>query len=157
MKKKSIIHKQVLLEGTGQKPPVDYWQDCKDLYYPTKTWGIPPQNSLNGILDGLNLMDIIKTGAATYVQVEQAKNGQPVYVNTPQGGKQDIGPILMSKLEQQAQQQQTSVNNMMQMLQMQMQANQNQQKPKDNTMLYVGIGVAALVVIGGAFILTKKK
>ncbi|SED21839.1 hypothetical protein SAMN04489761_4661 [Tenacibaculum sp. MAR_2009_124] len=158
--KRSLIQQQFMLEATeGIKPHTGHATNCQikvaDQY---KGWGPPPQNSLNGFFDGLNLKDLISTAGTTWAQVEQARNGQPVYVNTPQGGQQDISPLLVSKLEQQAQQQQTSVDNMMKMMQMQMQqASQNKPQPKSNTKLYIALGVGAIVVLGGAYMLTKKK
>ncbi|MGG8495954.1 hypothetical protein ACQY1Q_06035 [Tenacibaculum sp. TC6] len=113
-------------------------------------------NALNGFFDGLNLKDLISTAGTTWAQIEQARNGQPVYVNTPGGQQQDIAPLLVSKLEQQAQQQQKSVDDMMKMLQMQM-MNNNKPPQKDNTMLYIGLGIGAIVLLGGVYMITKKK
>lgn len=112
-------------------------------------------NSLNGFWDGANFMGILNTIGGTWSQIEQAKNGQPVYVQNPNGEQQNIAPILLKKLEEQAKAQQTSVDNLMKMMQMQMQAQQEQPK-KDNTLLYVGIGAGVLVLLGGIYVITKK-
>lgn len=113
----------------------------------------PHDSSLNGFWDGANLMGILNTVGGTWSQIEQARNGKPVYVKQANGQTQDIAPMLIAKLEQQAKSQQTSVDNLMKMMQLQMQ----QQPPKkDNTLLYVGIGAGALALLGGIYIITKK-
>lgn len=112
-------------------------------------------HSLNGFWDGANLMGILNTIGGTWAQIEQAKNGKPVYVQNANGQQQNIAPLLLKKLEEQAKAQQTSVDNLMKMMQMQMQAQQEQPK-KDNTLLYVGIGAGVLVLLGGIYVITKK-
>lgn len=112
-------------------------------------------NSLNGFWDGANLMGILNTIGGTWSQIEQAKNGKPVYIKSPSGDSKDIAPLLLQKLEEQAKAQQTSVDNLMKMMQMQMQ--NHQEKPqKDNTLLYVGISAGVLVLLGGIYVITKK-
>jgi len=118
----------------------------------------PINTGLNGdgkFWDGANLMGIINTIGGTWSQIEQARNGKPVYVQGANGGKQDIAPMLMAKLEQQAQTQQTSSDNLFKAIQLQIQSQQDQ-KPKDNTLLYVGIGAGALVLLTGVYMMTKK-
>ena len=63
------------------------------------------------------------------------------------------------KLEQQAQANQMSMDKMVQMMQMQMMQNQQEKQAskKDNTALYVGLGVGALVLVGGIFLVTQNK
>lgn len=111
--------------------------------------------SLHGFWDGANLMGILNTIGGTWAQIEQAKNGKPVYVQSANGKQQDIAPLLLRKLEEQAKAQQTSVDNLMKMMQMQMQSQQQPPK-KDNTLLYVGIGAGVLVLLGGIYVITKK-
>lgn len=149
--KKTLVQKQMIWFPDGGHKPMD----CAQF----NGWGAPPRNAaLNGFLDGLNLKELLEMAGTTVVQLQQAKNGQPVYVNAPNGQQQNITPILMSKLEEQAQRQQTSVDNMIKMMQMQMMNNNNNKPPqKDNTLLYVGLGAGALVLIGGIYFLTKKK
>jgi len=111
--------------------------------------------NLNGLLDTL------LKGGMTWAQIEAAKNGKDVYVQGQGGGqKENITPILISKLQEQAAANQTSVNQMMQIMQQQLAQNNNVPAKKDNTLLYVGIGVGFLVLVGGGLMIisnTKKK
>ena len=109
--------------------------------------------NLNGLLDTM------LKGGMTWAQIEAAKNGKDVYVQGQAGDqKENITPILISKLEAQAAAQQTTVNQMMQVMQQQMTQNQNNNKPnEDNTLKYVGIGVGSLVLIGGILMLVNNK
>lgn len=106
--------------------------------------------------DGANLMGILNTIGGTWTQIEQAKNGKPVYVQNASGGQQDIAPQLLAKLEEQAQSQQTSVDNLMRMMELQFKANQESPK-KDNTLLYIGLGTAGVVAVGTIIYLISKK
>ena len=105
--------------------------------------------------DGANLMGILNTIGGTWTQIEQAKNGKPVYVQNASGGQQDIAPQLLAKLEEQAQSQQTSVDNLMRMMELQFKA--NQEPKKDNTLLYIGLGTAGVVAVGTIIYLISKK
>ena len=111
-----------------------------------------------GFWDGVNLMGILNTIGGTWSQIEQARSGKPVYVQNPQSGtQQNIAPILLNRIEQERQQQQTSEANLMRMLQLQL----TQQSPpppvvKDNTLKYMGIGAGVLVLLGGVYVITKK-
>ncbi len=109
--------------------------------------------NLNGLLDTM------LKGGMTWAQIEAAKNGKDVYVQGQAGDqKENITPILISKLEAQAAAQQTTVNQMMQVMQQQMTQNQNNNNPnEDNTLKYVGIGVGSLVLIGGILMLVNNK
>lgn len=111
--------------------------------------------NLNGLLDTM------LKGGMTWAQIEAAKNGKDVYVQGQAGDqKENITPILISKLEAQAAAQQTTVNQMMQVMQQQMTQNQNNNNNnpnEDNTLKYVGIGVGSLVLIGGIFMLVNNK
>lgn len=129
----------------------------KELRQESIYTGLPVDTGLNGdgkFWDGANLMGIINTIGGTWSQIEQARNGKPVYVQGTNGAKQDIAPMLMAKLEQQAQAQQTSSDNLFKAIQLQIQS--QQEKPKDNTLLYVGLGAGALVLLGGIYMITKK-
>ena len=106
--------------------------------------------------DGANLMGILNTIGGTWTQIEQAKNGKPVYVQNASGGQQDIAPQLLAKLEEQAQSQQTSVDNLMRMMELQFKANQESPK-KDKTLLYIGLGTAGVVAVGTIIYLISKK
>lgn len=113
----------------------------------------PYNTSLNGFWDGANLMGIINTVGGTWSQIEQARNGQPVYVKQANGQTQNIAPRLLERLEEQAKAQQMSVDNLVEVIKMQ----QQQPPKKDNTLLYVGIGATALVLtLGGIYVMTKK-
>ncbi|WP_125066258.1 hypothetical protein [Tenacibaculum singaporense] len=115
----------------------------------------PQASGLHGFWDGANLMGIINTVGGTWSQIEQARNGKPVYVQQANGETKDIAPMLIAKLEQQAQAQQTSVDNLVKMMQLQL---QTQQAPKkDNTLLYIGVGAGILVLLGGMYVMTQKK
>ncbi|WP_299134579.1 hypothetical protein [uncultured Tenacibaculum sp.] len=149
---KSIIQKELLYNQTGGLKPT------KDMICAQfEGWGPAPTNGMNGFFDGLNLKDLISTAGTTWAQIEQARNGQPVYVQGSNGQQQNIAPLLVSKLEAQAKQQQTSVDNMIKMLQMQMQAQAENNKPKDNTLKYIAIGAGVLVLFGGVYLITRKK
>lgn len=119
----------------------------------------PTSSAGGGFFAGTNLMSLLGTIGGTWAQIEAAKKGQQVIVKDSSGATRDIAPELMQKLEQQAQANQTSVDNMMKMMQMQiMQAQQEKAKPKkDNTALYIGGGVAALVLLGGIYYVTQSK
>lgn len=106
--------------------------------------------------DGANLMGILNTIGGTWTQIEQAKSGKPVYVQNATGGHQDIAPQLLAKLEEQAQSQQTSVDNLMRMMELQFKNNQQPPK-KDNTLLYIGLGTAGVFALGTVIYLIKKK
>ncbi|TCP22396.1 hypothetical protein EV195_11245 [Tenacibaculum skagerrakense] len=105
--------------------------------------------------DGANLMGILNTIGGTWTQIEQAKNGKPVYVQNASGGQQNIAPELLAKLEQQAAANQTSVENLMRVMELQF---KNQSPPKkDNTLLYLGIGTAGVIAFGTIIYLISKK
>ncbi len=105
--------------------------------------------------DGANLMGILNTIGGTWTQIEQAKNGKPVYVQNANGGQQNIAPELLAKLEQQAAANQTSVENLMRVMELQF---KNQSPPKkDNTLLYLGIGTAGVIAFGTIIYLISKK
>ncbi len=112
-----------------------------------------------GFFAGTNFMGLLNTIGGTWAQIEAAKKGQQVIVKDSSGNTRDIAPELMQKLEQQAQANQTSVDSLMQMMQMQMVQNQQEKQAskKDNTALYVGLGVGALVLVGGIFLVTQNK
>ncbi len=116
------------------------------------------QNGLNGdgsFWDGANLMGILNTIGGTWTQIEQAKNGKPVYVQNANGGQQNIAPQLLAKLEQQAQANKTSVDNLVRVMELQF---RNQAPPKkDNTLLYLGIGTASVLAFGTIIYLINKK
>ena len=115
----------------------------------------------NGFFSDFNLnglLDTLLKGGMTWAQIEAAKNGKDVYVQGQNGDqKENITPILISKLESQAAAQQTTVNQMMQMMQQQMVQNASQPPKKDNTLLYVGIGTGVLVLLGGTIMLINNK
>ncbi|CAM1343763.1 conserved hypothetical protein [Tenacibaculum amylolyticum] len=110
--------------------------------------------------DGANLMGILNTIGGTWAQIEQARNGQPVYVKNAQGSTEDIAPTLRNNFEAQANQLQMSVENLAQtmrlQIQQQIQQNQNPPPKKDNTLLYVGIGAGVLGFLGIIYVITKK-
>lgn len=113
--------------------------------------------SLNGFWDGVNLMSILNTVGGTWSQIEKARNGQPVYVKGENGESKNIAPILLSKLEQQAKTQQTSVDNLVKMMQLQMmQQNNKPKEKKDNTLIYVAIMATSVVLFGGIYLISKK-
>lgn len=118
-----------------------------------------PTSSAGGGFWDMNFTGLLSTVGATAAQLIAASKGQQVIVKDSSGATRDIAPELMQKLEQQAQANQTSVDSMMKMMQMQMmQAQQEKNKPKkDNTALYVGGGVAALVLLGGILYITQSK
>ncbi|MCD8405792.1 hypothetical protein [Tenacibaculum dicentrarchi] len=105
-----------------------------------------------GLLDGLNVMNVLKLVGGTWAQIEQAKHGKQVIV----GGK-DIAPQLRNNLEQQAKANNTSSDMLMMMIMNQMAQNNKQKQPKDNTTLYIGLGVGALVLLGAIVMMTKNK
>ncbi|WP_370408833.1 hypothetical protein [Tenacibaculum dicentrarchi] len=105
-----------------------------------------------GLLDGLNVMNVLKLVGGTWAQIEQAKHGKQVIV----GGK-DIAPQLRNNLEQQAKANNTSSDNLMQMMMMQMMQQNKPAPKKDNTTLYIGLGVGALVLLGAIVMMTKNK
>ena len=115
-------------------------------------------NGLNGdggFWDGANLMGILNTIGGTWTQIEQAKNGKPVYVQNASGEQQNIAPQLLAKLEQQAQANRTSVENLMRVMELQF---RNQPPPKkDNTLLYLVIGTACILAFGTIIYLITKK
>lgn len=111
-----------------------------------------------GFFGGVNLMGLLSTIGGTWAQIEAAKSGKQVIVKDSTGGSKDIAPELMQKLQQQAQANQLSTDKFMQMMQMQMmQQQQDKSAPKKgNTALYVGLGVGALVLVGGIFYATSN-
>lgn len=118
-----------------------------------------PTSSGGGFLKGTNLMGLLSTIGGTWAQIEAAKSGRKVIVQDGSGSSKDISNELMQKLDQQAKANKTSVDGLMQMMQMQM-LKDSQDKPnpvKDNTALYVGLGVGALVLLGGIVYVTQKK
>lgn len=128
-------------------------QKIREKQYTSKT-----PSGLNGdgsFWDGANLMGILNTVGGTWAQIEQAKNGKPVYVQNANGGQQNIAPQLLAKLEQQAQANKTSVENLVRVMELQF---KNQQPPKkDNTLLYLGIGTAGVLAFGTIIYLISKK
>lgn len=139
------------------------WQDMVDN--PVNTGGgstntptIKTTSSGGGFFSGTNFMSLLSTIGGTWAQIEAAKNGQQVIVKDSSGNTKDIAPMLMQKLEKQAQANQTSVDSLMQMMQMQMlkEQQQNSKPKKDNTALYVGLGVGAIVLLGGVFLVTQN-
>ncbi|MFL0083687.1 hypothetical protein V2647_06830 [Tenacibaculum maritimum] len=118
-----------------------------------------------GFFGGFNLnglLDTLLKGGMTWAQIEAAKNGKDVYVQGAGGEKENITPMLISKLNEQAKVYQKSQSEILKMMQLQMTQNANNPKPpkEDKTLLYVGIGVGALVLIGGGILLinnNKKK
>ncbi|WP_408049500.1 hypothetical protein [Tenacibaculum halocynthiae] len=107
--------------------------------------------TLNGLLGTL------LKGGATWAQIEAAKNGKNVYVQGSGGQKENITPMLISKLEEQAKAQQTTVNSLMTMMQAQMVNNNTPKEKKDKTLLYVGIGVGTLALGTIVYMITNKK
>lgn len=122
---------------------------------------LPPyQTGLSGdggFWDGANLMGILNTIGGTWTQIEQAKSGKPVYVQNAGGGQQNIAPQLLAKLEQQAQAQKTSVDNLMRVMELQFKTNNQQAQKKDNTLLYFGIGTVGVLTLGTLIYLINKK
>ncbi len=120
----------------------------------------PYQTGLSGdggFWDGANLMGILNTIGGTWTQIEQAKSGKPVYVQNAGGGQQNIAPQLLAKLEQQAQAQKTSVDNLMRVMELQFKTNNQQALKKDNTLLYLGIGTVGVLTLGTLIYLINKK
>ncbi len=107
--------------------------------------------TLNGLLGTL------LKGGATWAQIEAAKNGKNVYVQGSGGQKENITPMLISKLEEQAKAQQTTVNSLMTMMQAQMVNNNKPKEKKDNTLMYVGIGVGTIALGAIVYMITNKK
>ncbi|WP_408045726.1 hypothetical protein [Tenacibaculum litopenaei] len=105
-----------------------------------------------GFFDGFNLNGLLNTllkGGMTWAQIEAAKKGKDVYIQGQGGQKENITPILVSKLKEQAETQQKTTTEILKMMQAQMQQQQNPPAKKDNTLMYVGIGVGVLVLLGG--------
>lgn len=129
----------------------------------SNNYSTPTQTSSSGggFWDGANFMGLLSTIGGTWAQIEAAKKGNQVIVkDTVTGQNTDIAPMLLQKLEEQAKANQTSVDGLMQMMQMQMLQNQqaNNNKPaKDNTALYVGLGVAGVVILGGILYMSSNK
>lgn len=125
----------------------------------SNNFSTPKPSNDDGFFSGTNLMGLLQTIGGTWAQIESAKAGKPVVVQSANGQQQDIAPMLMQKLEEQAKANNTSANNLMQMMQMQILQNNAEKDPpkKDNTALYIGIGVGAIVLIGGMIFLTQKK
>ncbi|WP_299833761.1 hypothetical protein [uncultured Tenacibaculum sp.] len=124
----------------------------RDRYIPQAHIGL---NGDGSFWDGANLMGILNTIGGTWTQIEQAKNGKPVYVQNANGGQQNIAPQLLAKLEQQAQANQTSVENLVRVMELQF---RNQPPPKkNNTLLYLGIGTAGVLAFGTIIYLISKK
>ncbi|MBE7690686.1 hypothetical protein [Tenacibaculum piscium] len=111
-----------------------------------------PSGGGSAFMQGANLMGILQTIGGTWAQIEQAKHGKQVIV----GGK-DIAPELRYKLEQQAKANNTSSDMLMMMMMNQMAQDKKQKEPKDNTTLYIGLGVGALVLLGAIAMMTKNK
>ncbi|MFL0077013.1 hypothetical protein V3A08_07440 [Tenacibaculum maritimum] len=104
-----------------------------------------------GFFSGFNLnglLDTLLKGGMTWAQIEAAKNGKDVYVQGAGGAKENVTPILISKLQAQAAAQQTSVNQMMQIMQAQLDKDKNKPDKKDNTVLYIAGGVGFLLLVG---------
>ncbi|CAM1344201.1 conserved hypothetical protein [Tenacibaculum amylolyticum] len=121
---------------------------------------MPYDASLGGFFQDTTLMGLLNTIGGTWAQIEQARNGQPVYVKNAQGSTEDIAPTLRNNFEAQASQLQMSVENLAQtmrlQIQQQIQQNQNPPPKKDNTLLYVGIGAGVLGFLGIIYVITKK-
>ncbi|WP_233860886.1 hypothetical protein [Tenacibaculum piscium] len=111
-----------------------------------------PSGGGSAFMQGANLMGILQTIGGTWAQIEQAKHGKQVIV----GGK-DIAPQLRNNLDQQAKANNTSSDNLMQMMMMQMMQQNKPAPKKDNTTLYIGLGVGALVILGAIAMMTKNK
>jgi len=119
----------------------------------------PTTTSGGGFFAGTNFMGLLNAIGGTAAQIIAAGKGQQVIVKDANGNTRDIAPELKMKLEQQAQANQMSMDKMVQMMQMQMMQNQQEKQAskKDNTALYVGLGVGALVLVGGIFLVTQNK
>ncbi len=115
---------------------------------PKKGQGMNTVNAIGNLL--------VNLGNTSANVIAALKGNQPVIVQNPQTG-QTID--VRAELERQAQEQGKSNEQMIQMLQMMMMQNQNQPQktPKDNTVLYVGIGVTTVALIGGIYYLANKK
>lgn len=113
-----------------------------------------------GFFEGFNLnglLDTLLKGGMTWAQIEAAKNGKDVYVQGEGGSKENVTPILISKLQEQAAAQQTSVNQMMKIMQAQLNQN-NKPEKKDNTILYVTGGIGLLLLVGiGIMVASSNK
>ncbi len=117
-------------------------------------------NGLHGdgsFWDGANLMGILNTIGGTWSQIEQAKNGKPVYVQNASGQMQDMSPIIDRKIKELAAAQNTTEDRLMNFLRLQHQVNPPQAPEKDNTLLYVGIGTAGVLAFGTIIYLISKK
>ncbi|WP_435263854.1 hypothetical protein [Tenacibaculum sp. nBUS_03] len=117
-----------------------------------------------GFFSGFNLNGLLNTllkGGMTWAQIEAAKNGKDVYVQGSGGNKENITPMLISKFNEQAAAQQKTTTEILKTMQAQMSLNNaNAPAKKDNTLKYIGIGVGALVLVGGGILLinsNKKK
>ncbi|CAL2075291.1 hypothetical protein [Tenacibaculum sp. 190524A02b] len=156
----SIVKKEIMLNPTGGFKPSDGGKEtscgcgCGGLH------GDMQQKQGGSFWSGLTLKGILEMAGTTYSQIVQAKNGNPVYVQNPQTGQtQDIGPVLVSKIEQQAKLQQTSMDNMMKMMQMQMMQQQqnNNNKPQQSNMKYVLIGGGVLALVAVMYLMNNNK
>ncbi|WP_299835517.1 hypothetical protein [uncultured Tenacibaculum sp.] len=128
----------------------------------------PPMTTTSkggGFFDGFNLnglLDNLLKGGMTWAQIEAAKNGKDVYVQGDGGQKENISPILVSKLQEMSAEQNKTTNEILKMMQIQMLGQNNNQPDdnKDNTLMYVGIGAGVLILLGGVIYLAsnnKKK
>lgn len=96
-----------------------------------------------------------------FVNLIKGNPTQPIYITNPETGqKQEMTQEQKQEIVRSYETGGASAGNeaMQQILQMMMinQMNQNN-KPKDNTGLYIGLGIAGVLVLGGViFIATKK-
>ncbi|WP_299673273.1 hypothetical protein [uncultured Tenacibaculum sp.] len=148
-----------------ESSPIGVNNSYSNLGMTTQNTPITTTSKGGGFFDGFNLnglLDNLLKGGMTWAQIEAAKNGKDIYVQGDGGQKENISPILISKLQEMSAEQNKTTNEILKMMQIQM-LGQNNNKPdenKDNTLMYIGIGTGVLVLLGGVIYLAsnnKKK
>lgn len=122
---------------------------------PTSTSTTTTESGNGGFFSGFNintLLDTVIKGGATWAQIEQAKNGKPLFVKDNEGNTQDITPTLISKLNETSSNNNLSVTDMLALLKSQ----STPPETKDNTLVYVSIGAGTLVLGTLAFLIMNS-
>lgn len=108
---------------------------------------VPKSNSGGGFFGGFNLGTLLNTGASVYQTIQQDKSQKDLLnAQANQQAQQTQGQILAGQLALEQEKLKLA----------QIQA-QNEKGGGSNTLLYVGLGLVGLIVVGGVIYAVTKK
>ncbi|WP_271406973.1 hypothetical protein [Tenacibaculum soleae] len=125
--------------------------------YPTTT-SFGGGNKFESTMVGGVLGTLLSNGG-NIAQIISAVNGNAPTMQDPKGNTHDITAVRAEIAKISAEKNQ-DMNTVLQMMVAQLNKEKNETPPpppKDNTALYIGLGVGALVLLGGVFYITNSK